>query len=96
MQISISSPRAAQICSLSNWYRGLGDIASAVVWCSRRLAGPQVSPVVLVRHQALQRGQRIPGQQPWRHVDLDVEAPEFRAPVRVFDRGEHLGVPHGR
>ncbi len=37
MKISISSPRAAHICSLSSWYLGLGDIAASVVCCSRRL-----------------------------------------------------------
>jgi len=59
-------------------------------------AGLLVPGVEVVPDHLLQLGQRVSGQPPRRHVDLQIELPEFDAPGRVRDRVQHVGVAHGR
>jgi hypothetical protein len=44
----------------------------------------------------LQPGDRVAGQLPGRHVDLQVELAQLGGPGRVRDRLQHVGVAHGR
>jgi hypothetical protein len=59
-------------------------------------AGLRVTGVEVVPDHLLQVGQGVPGQLARRHVDLQVELGDLGAPGRVGERGEHVGVAHGR
>ena len=59
-------------------------------------AGLLVPGVEVVPDLLLKLGERVAGQLPGRHVDLQVELPHLDAPGRVRDRVEHVGVAHGR